>query len=150
MLLYIGQQSAIRHYMQQAISDDRVKTETITLPLYLYNTDKVSSNEIVINGKLYDIKSISVIDGNAIIEVVNDTAEEKVVKNISAVLDDVDKKTDNNLPNGMINLLTLDYILPPQIKLVVYSSYKETHYLYYSKSLVSRTADILVPPPRTA
>lgn len=147
LFIYRAQQCFVKYEMQKILNDSRTNFEKITLSLTDFKKCKINSEEISLNGKMYDIKSVSIVGDKAELLVVNDTWEEEIVVHINKFFN------RNNQPNTsdskkLQQLLTMKYLSPanenfflvPVFSIVIFPSLD-----YHCRSACF---DIPSPPPK--
>lgn len=128
---------------------DIVKFQKIEISKSEYHKNKIDNNEIYIQGKLYDIKTIIYTPTSVILFACNDNLEEEIINHIR---DFFSESGSASIPSKTKHLLTdlfsLIYVLfddlikintPLQGFLFNFSSLKVNDYTF--------TSDITTPPP---
>ncbi len=130
--------------MQEKLSSSSSDFENITLPLSQYQKSIVGRNEIVVAGKRYDVKSISIIDEMVTITAIHDTEEENVISLIGKTLNSDKEK----IPNCFLKLMSLIYASSS-----VDDNYSSTEdklpvSIFIANGILSPQMEILSPPPQ--
>jgi hypothetical protein len=135
--------------MKRKILENSIHLQQLTLPKDVFIQSKYSSNEVLLEGKLYDLKSWSVSGDKVIINVIRDQGEEQIIKAVKDTL-----KTNTTQSNGLlvklVSLIFLDYTYPSSFRnsVLYYPIQKIIPFL--SEVIQSRCADILTPPPKVS
>jgi hypothetical protein len=95
---------------------------------------------------MYDIKSCVFSGDSVILVVINDTMEKKILEKIK-VLAGQKNPQNRDIPNKIIKLCTLDYIVPAADNGNFYNDFTEEQYPIYTEDHLSIKQDILSPPP---
>ena len=130
--------------MQEKISSSSSAFENITLPLSQYQKSIVGHNEIVVNGKRYDIKSISIIDEMVSITAIHDTEEENVITLIGKTLNSNKEK----VPSCFLKLMSLIYVPSSVDNKFSSTEDKVPVSIFIAKGILSPQTEILSPPPQ--
>lgn len=143
---YKMQQYAAKYAMQQSIRKSTSIVETLSMSRSEFAKSLVDNKEIRYKGKMYDIRSMSILNDSVHLMVVHDTKEENILKKIKNLFSDHHSQK-NKVPQVLIQLLSLDYIqhtvnLNPFI----------THHVvslnhHFSENILSQNSEILLPPP---
>ena len=72
--------------MKQVLDDGETHFQQLTLTLSDYNKGKIGVSEILINDRLFDVKSYSITGNTVQLLVVNDTQEEGIVERVSVIV----------------------------------------------------------------
>lgn len=147
VLIYKLQQYLVQQEMRLAINDDRSHFEKISIPLAAYQQNRINAHEIRLGGKMYDIKSVNLKDGNAELLVINDSNEEKLNEDYNRLLNNNDQQ-NKKLPLFFNQLLTLVYIKPAADPFLMIPQYRQQAFRLYAEILISHTTGISTPPPR--
>ena len=146
LLVYKIQQYFIYVEMSNTINNKLKKTEKISLPYSDYQKNKIDSREILINGKLYDIRSARLKGSIVELQVINDSREEKILDNIKELVNN-SSKSKNHLPDHLLKWLNLVYICPVSVS-NLFIKYSSACIPPFSELIVSHKSDICSPPPK--
>ena len=133
--------------MREILSYETTKYQEFKLSLQEYNAGKVSEDELYLGGKLYDVKSTTLKDGEVIVFAIQDDEEDNIVSKIKNLFSGDD---DENIPETIVNLLTLDYIIPNTLTFHFSTEISTTLFYPIVDKVFARSEDILIPPPRLA
>ena len=134
--------------MQQKLEADDINTEFITLTLEEYNRNKINSDEIRIDGNLFDIKSLEEKNGNVFIKCLRDNDEEFILKEIKQLLC-ISGDEGSSPPPQIQQFFSLDYTLPCSGLLFLVPVSNQTFQQVTPASLMAGIKDICSPPPET-
>ena len=147
------QQYVAREQMQHLLLNNDIPNQKIVIDKSEYAKSKIGSNEISINGKLYDIRSIKTNGDLIELEVINDTKEEGIIGKISQLSKSTTHK-DNKLLEILVGLLTLDFIHPGSVheicQVQLINDEGRIISIPYTNPLLSFFGDITGPPPKIA
>ncbi len=141
------QQSYVQHEMTKKLNDCETAFEEITITLKPNETFKDPGKEFSMDGKMYDVKSIS-FEGNKVhLLVIHDTEEESVLSIIKNLINNND--SSKNPFSSQLNLLLsmvyfqeiTDFDFSPSEKIL-------PDFPSYTESSFSTDAEILSPPPK--
>ncbi len=133
--------------MREILSYETTKYREFTLTLQEYNARKVSEDELYLGGKLYDVKSATLKDGEVIVFAMQDDEEDNIVSRIKNLLSG---DGDEDIPETIVNLLTVDYIIPNTLTFHFSTEIAATFFYSFVDTVFSRSEDTLIPPPRLA
>jgi hypothetical protein len=139
----------VQDEMKQSLNSNTCKFQKIILSFDVYQKCKINSNEIKINDKLYDIKSIKTSGSNIELLVMNDSKEENILAKIAEFTNNV-PHSNNAIANNLKQLLSLNYIpLEANNGSFIYPS-TVVKILFSITSVISNFPEIPTPPPRLA
>jgi hypothetical protein len=133
--------------MQQKVDNSNSCFEQLTLSYSDYVKSIVDDNEICFQGKMYDIKSMSFKNDSVCLVAINDIEEEDILKKIKKLFA-ADQSQKNKIPDSIIQLLSLDYILQPGILNHNVTSFSISVKYSYSENIIEQKSDIILPPPK--
>lgn len=149
VLLFQGQQYIIKQEMSNKLNQesDYSKLQKVVLSYQDYQKNKIDDNEIYIQGKLYDIKTIIHTRASVTLFVCYDNLEEEIIENIKDFFSGTE-----SIPSAskhvLYSIFSLIYIIPEHLicpntllqnSTFNFFSLKINDYIFYS--------DILTPPP---
>ncbi|MBL0105394.1 MAG: hypothetical protein IPP51_17425 [Bacteroidetes bacterium] len=79
-------QSHIQYKMERALNEDKADLQKMTLSLIELENARVGSNEISLNGKMYDVKSITTKGDFAELLVLEDSEEGALLRRLKELL----------------------------------------------------------------
>ena len=146
LLVYKIQQYLVQKEMYNILNDKLKDTEKLTLSYSDYQNNKIDNHEILVQGKLYDIRSV-IRTGNIVeLQVINDIKEEKILDNIKDLVNN-SSNSKNHLPDHLLKWLNLVFICPvPANNLII--KYSSSCFLPFSELIISHQTDIWSPPPK--
>jgi len=145
-LLYVYYQSAqwyIRHEMEEKLENEQL--QTIVLPVSDVKWYK-ANKEIIVGGKLFDVKSVAYNDGIASFMGLYDHQE----TNIKAQLENLESDDDENAKNqSAFNLISILLFKEEDLNSSWLLNPLSVQYFDYSKNhLLSQDISIPAPPPK--
>jgi len=143
---YQVQQYTWHRHMRSVLNDPATKFGILTLSVDDYNKCKQDKDELCIEGKMFDIKSVHITGDKVIVYAVQDDKEDNINGKIRKTLHG--NRGDSNIPQPLIELLSLYYILPAQNSLHFTTQPEEQYTHAFCDNIFSRNGDILIPPPR--
>jgi len=149
LLIYKVQQSYVQDEMKQSLSSNTCKFQKIILSFDVYQKCKINSNEVKINEKLYDVKSVKASGSNIELLVINDSREENIIAKIAEFTNNV-PHSNNAITNNLRQLLSMNYI--SQEAYSGFFSYPSSvaKILFSVTYVISNFPEIPTPPPRLA
>ena len=146
-LYYKVQQLIVQHEMESDIDEIGICSQKFDLSQKEYAKSKINEHEILIKGKLYDIKSVIISAGRAEIVVINDTREERILEDLKK-LGDTNNRHNKSLPSHCFNILTLFYLSTeinntPGELIAVTKNFRN-----YNDNIISNGPAIDSPPPK--
>lgn len=145
MLIYKIQQHQVQIEMQSTLSKDHVETEKIILSNSDFQKNKINSREIILLGKLYDIRSVIHTGKDVELQVINDTREENILEKISNLVRNTGNGHDQ-LPNCLVQLLTMEFICP-EPSCHFFNNDPTTCSHQFNELIISVTSNVVSPPP---
>ncbi len=109
MFLLLFQQMALKAEMHAEIKKGSMKFEHLSLSLSDFHKALVDEGELLLNGKMYDIKTKVVRNNRVLLAVVNDTREENVIQEMKDFLHR-SCRSNKSLPEKSVQLFLLSYI----------------------------------------
>jgi hypothetical protein len=146
LLVYKMKQLKVQFKMMQVLRENHEGFSKLTLTLAEYNQSRIKSHEISWQGRMYDVKS-KVITGNSVdLLVIHDEKEENILKKIKLLAGNTSSQ-NRELPQQLVQLLTLTYICPAEEADFKVRDLEEYSFLPFSEKYNSIDIDILSPPP---
>ena len=149
LMLYKLLQCMVQHEMEQECKLPGNATDTLLLTSTEYAGSKINDREISYQGKMYDIKTVSIKGNKVALVAINDTKEESILKKIKALLPGADKK-NSGLPLQLQKLISLTFVHPVEESTTVFSTIICRHNSRYTKDTHSSTRKVLSPPPQVS
>ena len=147
LLIFQVQQGYVQYQMSEKLKNDKLPFKKIILSLHEYEQCRVSSNEIAVDGKMYDFKSATFSDNSVELLAVHDAEEEGILEKINCILKTTGSP-NTNFPLQLHQLLTLVYLTPFSEPKLFAPSF-DFGFLHSSQAnIVSNDPDILSPPPQ--
>lgn len=145
-LLFVYYQSAqwyIRHEMEEKLENEQL--QTIVIPVSDVKWYK-ENKEIIVEGKLFDVKSVAYQDEMASFTGLYDHQE----TNIKAQLENLELEDDENAKNeSAVNLISILLFKEEHLNADWLLNQLSRQYLDYSKNhLLSQDLSIPAPPPK--
>ncbi|MFS8081928.1 MAG: hypothetical protein ACMG51_00640 [Ginsengibacter sp.] len=145
VLIYKVQQCMVQNEMKSVLNNHETRFQPLTISLSVYKKN-IFGNEIVIDGKLYDVNSIAISGNTVHLQVINDTKEESILEKIKDLISGTTKH--NRLPIRLVQLLSLNYILPHSHYDSALQQISQQNFLPLSTNILSLTKDVSSPPPK--
>jgi hypothetical protein len=142
---FLIKQQLIQNHMREKI--EQVPLETITIPLVNVNWIK-KDKEVIIDGKLFDIKYYTVTGNTIVLKGLFDSDEDNIIAKVADVLH---SKKDNNAP---LSQLVAKYLSQPLFNKSVAFSIQKTWvfipgaFLSYIEPTAEAHCFLAVPPPK--
>jgi hypothetical protein len=149
LLIFQAQQCIVQYEMSEKLINGNASFEKVTLTVSEYKKYRIHSNEILFNGKMYDVKTATVKNNTVELLVIHDNEEEFILKKIKYAVKN-SGLPDGKLPIQLFKLISLIY-LPPFSEHILFDSSSTTNIFHQSNSNVfTGDSDIPFPPPRLA
>jgi hypothetical protein len=149
MILYHLRQSLIRDEMKEALESNTTLFEKLTLPKARYLQCRIGSDEISVDGKMYDVKSVRDLGSSVELLTIDDVKEKQTINDIKT-LTDKNSQQEKQLPYQLIQLLSLNYISAlPDFSFLLNGTICNA-FLYYCDEILNRISDFPSPPPKLA
>ncbi|MFZ4707607.1 MAG: hypothetical protein ACOYMF_16525 [Bacteroidales bacterium] len=149
LMFYKVEQQMQQHRMRQLLETENSFLQQFTMSVYEFSRSNKKGKEILINGKMFDIKSYSISGNTVKLVAIHDKAEELIIKALKNVAK-ANSQGDNGLLVKIVKLLSLDYTLPMLLQDSVLWHPVQKTLLLLNHIINTRIADILTPPPESA
>ena len=133
--------------MQRVVANKATRFQKLTLSLSDYKKAKINSHEISVNGKMYDVKSISMSGDKVELLAINDSREDDIIDALGKSVGG-NEKQNKELPGRLARLLTSDYIFPSPIHIFLPEKNKQNNFYSLRENIISNSIEISSPPPR--
>ncbi len=148
LLLYEGGQVCVKLRMRYELKEreEEFRKERLSIPLATYNKCRVGGDELRLDGKMYDVRSVKISGANVDLVVVHDEDEESIVCMISNISGD---KSDDDIEvqKTLIELMSFVYLLPESYVIRVLPFVEKESFTQTDLIVLSRSEGIAVPPP---
>ena len=128
------------------LNNNKSSFEKIIIPLNKSNKEKLISDEIYINGLMYDIKSYSFVDNNIELIVICDSEETCILARINDFLNSANSQ-DMKLGLNFINLLSMVYLSGVFITKFNFSNMNSFHFHHFKFRLSFIKLNSIFYPP---
>lgn len=128
------------------LSNKHSSFEKIILPLNKSNKKKIISDEIYINGLMYDIKSYSFVDNKIELIVICDTEETSILASIKDFLN-VANSQDMKLGLHLMKILTMIYLSVNFMNPFKFSNMNSFYFHQFSFCFISIIPNSIFYPP---
>ncbi len=147
LLIFKAQQCYVQYEMHEKLKNSNTPFELLTLTFAEYQKSKINSNEISLNRKMYDIKSVDISGDSVRLLAINDYEEENILEKIKNFIEKSDP-SNSALPNHLYKLITLVYlqVTAENVFYLPMQSINVFHSL--SANISTSDSDIPSPPPR--
>jgi hypothetical protein len=143
------EQIAIHQEMQDLLAESSFNQYIeLNLPVKeYYDNLKDDGKELLLNGKLYDIKSVSIVNGRAKIKAIHDEKEENILLHIVHFVKHSNSK-QKQIPASLAQLMLLCYL--PQLSKFNFSQPFKTIEKVLSQAFAAKLFDCKIdsPPPQ--
>ena len=147
-LLFLHQfsQCIARLEMKQVLRDPETRYEKITVSIHDFEEGKINADEMVLHGKMYDIKAFHTTGNQVEILAVWDPKEERLVEKIKKLIG-LNSWYDSKMANQLFVLLSLVYISSGSGNAFLFPESKSREHLNQAENICYRPAEISSPPP---
>lgn len=147
LVIHQVRQCMIQYKVRRGIRHNEFVLEVLTLTADGYARSKRPKNEVMVEGKLYDVKSVSINGDVVTLEVVHDKAEEGVLKKIKDFFTP-GKDSTGKIPKHVQQLLSAKYV-PPMRQIFNEFVFQSATHIYFLHAIgLTIVRDIPSPPPR--
>ncbi|MEP7197078.1 MAG: hypothetical protein ABI851_11220 [Saprospiraceae bacterium] len=146
LLFYQIKQCFIQYEIQLALENDSTQFQKLTLTLDDFQKYKINENEVSINGKMYDIKSIAISSDKLELIVINDEEEEDLIDKIKKTTSSANRQ-NNTIPNKLVDLLSLNYISSTSLLNLLLNNAQQAIFNSVNDIIISYKSEISTPPP---
>lgn len=147
LFFYKVRQFSLQQHMQAQLQDSRSHFQQLTLSLEAYQKYKISEDEIEIDGKLYDIKSVTISGNRVILYALNDSSEEALLEEIRAFLTK-NHPTESRLPETLQQLIFLSYLPPATEEILWIPTFGKEAFCHRIRRLFPEIRKLPRPLPR--
>ncbi len=146
LFVYNLEQFYIRHEMRAKVECRKTVFEKITLSKNDYKRSRINSNEISLDGKMYDVKSVASVNDSIALLVINDSEETGILKKIKEFINGINDPL--KIPNQLKKITFLIYLPPVNgCNIFLYASFND-----FFRCIVSDTlpvySEIVGQPPK--
>ncbi len=141
-------QNVAQREMAERIKQKKTILSTINFTVSEFKKSRINESEILYNGKMYDIKSTSIVGNTVHLLVLNDTKEEKLVEGINKLTKNIHDKGKANLPIQLINLLMQTFIFDATNTHIFFPIIANKNFQAYHANLLFAFGNIPYPPPK--
>lgn len=146
LLLCQVQQVGIQYSMHRLLENKDAHFQRMVLDIETYKRSKVNSKEILLDGEMYDIKSLTFSDNNVELLVLHDKHEGSILKKIQLLLR-TSSEQNSSIPNYLIQLIGLFYLSSFSEFIFNDFSYSNINYFSGEDFFKSHCSKINCPPP---
>jgi hypothetical protein len=111
-----------------------------------YAMARVGKRDLRIGGQMYDMVSMVKKAGRVYVTAVRDHKEERIMKRIAAIAGHTQQGA-GAVPDGLLRLLSVVYVLPARIELSPSFGEKSKEFLEHVRMLNGRVVDVGLRPP---
>jgi hypothetical protein len=147
-MYYAIQLQQIRTEMREALKVAPIDSlQVLILTTEQYKTSKVDEHEVRVNGKMYDIARIKLIQNKVHVYCIHDKDEDNLIVFLSEIISKP-LKDKNNIPQPILKFLALSYLLPENVDVLLYVTEPVLNYATYRFTEITFQNRIKSPPPR--
>ena len=145
LFVYNLEQIYIRHKMRAKVECSKTVFEKITLSKDDYKKSRINSCEISLDGKMYDVKTVTSVNDSMALLVINDSGETGILKKIKELINNVNDS--QKIPNQLKKIAFLIYLLPTnRCTIILYASYTDLFQCITSDTLPVYSEKLGQPP----
>ncbi|MEP7107482.1 MAG: hypothetical protein ABI760_05855 [Ferruginibacter sp.] len=141
---FLIRQTILLHEMEERLENGSLQTITVKqADIYWLKKNK----EVIIDGKLFDVKSFTITDNKIMLTGIFDVDEDELEKEFAGMMH---QKKDNSVPfNQLILKFIFTGVFNKNHALKIPSPAKniKTFYFDYSEVVVSQSLSVITPPP---
>jgi hypothetical protein len=150
VLVFLVQKYQVQNEMAEKLGSRQTRFSKLCLSGKEYREDQIGQNEVSLQGKFYDVKSVTVSGDKVELLVINDVNEENIVEKIGQFFSSSSRR-NHPLPDNLVRLLTLDYVCPAPVGYVfknVEFLHQQAFVLPNAGKVISLAGDVSFPPPK--
>ncbi len=147
LLLLKLKQYYIQYHAKERLADNTKTLEELTLTLSEYKQAKAGAHELAFNGKMYDVKSVTIDDDCVTLFVYHDRDEENVIRKIRNIWSG-EKQSGQNLPVQVQQLLSMKYLPPDHTTFKFFPIKNSFTFSFIGMTMPASDPDIPSPPPK--
>lgn len=136
-------QKVVQHQMEEKMEQAFLKTVVVKNGTFVWT--KIGK-EILVNGKMFDIKSYSNTGDEVIFKGLYDDEEKKIIKELNAL---IHSKKGSSLPTvDLLKIILMPSTVEPSEDYIkkLFNSFMQV-FFSYSESAVHQSSPIFIPPP---
>ncbi len=146
MLFYQARRTAVYNEMHSSRSTRGKVVQQLTIDLATLKAALVDKNEILYQGEMYDVESLTISGDKVLLQVIKDKKEQRLIAQIDKL--GGSKKNQADFMKRLMQLLTVAYMPPPPSFHIVYVAYSVSAYPVYAPGIESLSGSVLLPPPK--
>lgn len=141
------EQCLAQRQMAEAINEGKASFLTIKLSVTDFEKNKVNNHEIIVGGKMYDIRHVSICHDIVELVVAHDVKEENILNKLTNTIQKSEKK-NSSLPADFVKLLSVIYISPSSETWFADLRQPVKRFITKNESVLYRTGETPSPPPK--
>ena len=146
LVWYEVKQGVVRYQQHRRSMKADAPRQLLVLTAEAYQKARVRKRDVKVDGKMYDVVSVVRQGGHVYVTAVRDHKEERVLHRIATIAGHT-QDGSSMLPDGLLRLLSIVYVLPPPIHTVTFFTAVSTVYFESPSSLKGRMVDVGLRPP---
>ncbi len=140
------QQGIVQDQMEQMLGNNATVFDTLTIPLADFEKIKTNPNEMSLQGKMYDIKTIKIKGDKVELQVLNDAKEERIFDHLKTLASQQPAKNKSQA-NCLLDLIGLMYVFSGSSVAHPLSPPAQPTYHPLCEMIISQTKSVFSPPP---
>lgn len=146
LVWYEVKQGVVRYQQHRRAEKANTPRQVLVMTADAYQRARVGRRDVKVDGKMYDVVSVVRQGGRVYVTAVRDHKEERVLRRIATIAGHT-QEGSTPLPDGLLRLLSVVYVLPPPIAAVTFFTAVSTAYFESPSSLEGRIVDVGLRPP---
>ncbi len=147
LLVYKFQQYCAQREMDWELYREEARLEKLVVSLHDFQNGRINEREISVNGKLYDIKSVSILGNTVELLVVNDEKEERILAKIKELRNNTNEQS-SPFSHQFVKLPPLVYIFSAPNSKLIFPALEEDNFVPLCECAISRKFAPPFPPPK--
>jgi len=139
-------QTFVQFKMKYELKNNSERLEKLILTINEYSKNKVNSDEVFLDGKMYDIKSKKIVNGNVELMAIHDSEEEGIIQKIKQLVRNTGIP-DSNLPSQLNQLISMVYLPTSNEQLKFIPDITKNIFLQFDSFIHSSFSTVFSPPP---
>ncbi len=146
MLFYQAQRNAVYSEMHEERLVEKSRLQQLTMDIATLEAAWSGKDEIFYQGQMYDVQELTLRGDTAVLKVVNDKKEQKLVAQIDKL--GGKEKSKSEFMKRLMQLMTQAYVPPAEQALSFCSVAESARFSPLRTSILSHKAQVLSPPPK--
>lgn len=145
-MIFLIMQTSAKYSIQQILNSAETRFEKLVLSHEEFRLARIDDGEIMFDGKMYDLKNVSIHDGFVEVIAYHDKKEDRLIASIESFFG-INNEAQKEIPIQVLKLITSVYLLPDNSLQLSAASSKIQDPGPISQIHISFKKDVFSPPP---